>query len=191
MCRMLLSSKRGIIEYDKKYSVLKLLDHLVKELGGDGNGIVLIKDKIIKFYKRGVSLSILDCYNYMINMEYNYIIFHTRLASIGSISDKNCHPFVYKNSCLAMNGTIHEFKFQDDKTDTEMLFEIVKKKPMNDVIKKLKEFDSSFIGCVNGNPFAIRNINSLMRWGGLIVSSFPKEVLDIHEFGYGEVWKGG
>ena len=53
-------------------------------------------------------------------------MYHTRLASMGNISNKNCHPFRCEKSVLMMNGTERGIKafIKENKTDTETIFNI-------------------------------------------------------------------
>ena len=49
-----------------------------------------------------------------------WVIYHTRLASIGVISDRNCHPFENNGRVMAMNGTEREYTVVNKNlTDTE------------------------------------------------------------------------
>lgn len=37
-------------------------------------------------------------------------IAHVRASTVGSVSQSNCHPFYYRNYCMAHNGTIYKFE---------------------------------------------------------------------------------
>ena len=183
MCRMLLGKRDSIIRYNKKYNIVTLLDHLVDELGGDGNGLVLIQDKRIIYNKKGVLFSTDEISEILLNTDYDYCIFHTRLASIGAITDNNCHPFVFNNNCICMNGTIEKYLVYANKydmTDTEYLFNKIKDiNNINEVIKILQKEIPAFIGSVNGIPYIVKNLNTISRWKSkkddlLFASSFTK-----------------
>ena len=63
-------------------------------------GVALLKDnKIIKIEK-GVKLDVRDIAQLLRKTDYDWALFHTRLASIGTISDENCHPFVRNLSLI-------------------------------------------------------------------------------------------
>lgn len=168
MCRLLLGKKETILRYNEKYNILKLLDHLVNELGGHGNGLVLIKDRKIIYYRKGIRYYTDEVYKSMISKDYDYCIFHTRLASIGEISDENCHPFVYNNSCICMNGTMTEYNrylIKDNITDTEYLFNKIKDiSDIYKVVSILQKKKPSFIGCVDGRVYLVKNLSSIYQW---------------------------
>lgn len=168
MCRLLIGGRESIIRYNKKYDIKRLLVHLVEELGGNGNGLVLIENKRIIYNKKGLFYSINEISNKLLNTNYEYCLFHTRLASIGEVSDKNCHPFIFKNNCIAMNGTMPEYieyTIKNNITDTEYFFNKIKTiKSVHKVINILQKKTPTFIGSVNGIPYIVKNINSVKQW---------------------------
>ena len=93
MCRIVLMNKQGERELDKKYGLDKYLKFLEEQLGGHGNGFAMLKNKNIIKLEKGVNLDVRDIANTMKNTDYDWAIFHTRLASVGEKNDKNCHPF--------------------------------------------------------------------------------------------------
>ena len=197
MCRLLLGSYKGIKLYHKRYDITNLLSHLERELGGNGNGLVLIKDNIIKFYKKGVKYHVNEIGKTLIREEYDYAIFHTRLASIGEVIDSNCHPYVYENTCLSMSGTIIELAeeaINRNITDTEIIFESVKNLELSNTINILKSFNScSFIGCVNGTPYVIRGSHTIYKWNSkhtLFASTFPVRI-KASPLTKNQIWIGG
>ena len=106
MCRQVLGNKKGYMTIDKEYGGLEhYLSWLVFERGGNGNGIILLKDKRIIKFKKDLNLSIEEIANDLRNMDYDYALFHTRLASVGSVCRSNVHHFVFSPKfALAMNG---------------------------------------------------------------------------------------
>ena len=74
-------------------------------------GFALLKNKKIIKIEKGVKLDVRDIAQILRKTDYDWALFHTRLASIGTISDENCHPFVRNNMLLAMNGTENSSKF--------------------------------------------------------------------------------
>ena len=136
----MVGNRESILEYDRKYSMLFLLEYLERNLGGHGNGLVLIKNHKIVFFKKGVSYTVTEIYDELIKNDYDYALFHTRLASIGEINDNNCHPFVNSNTALAMNGTIVKFFSLASKkriSDTEFLFDKIKNTTLVEMLKEL------------------------------------------------------
>lgn len=185
MCRLLLGTKNALKCYNKAYKLDALLKHLVKECGGHGNGIALIKDKSIVFTRKGVKYGHKEIAKVLLSQDYDYAIFHTRIASVSAISDTNCHPFIYqKRYAMAMNGTVFGLSGIASTigiTDTECIFNIVKGLDIETTVKALSTLSPVFIGCCEGLPYALKNHGDLASWTGkgmtesdyLFASSFP------------------
>jgi len=207
MCRVLLGEKKDLLEYDDSYSLEYLLAHLEKEAGGHGNGLVLVRNRKIVYFEKGLHFTARHSYEAMVDEDYDIAIWHTRIASVGQKSDKNCHPYVYGNSCLAMNGTEYDFltlaSFYNT-TDTEAIFRslFIAGNPQNatHVAKFLSEnMESVFVGCLEGVPFVAKGSGQLAQWSGhcLFASSFPTRLfrfLDTKKLGRGysvncKAWK--
>ena len=105
-----------------------------------------------------------------------WIIYHTRLASVGSISDRNCHPFKNNGRVMAMNGTERNYTVVNkNMTDTENILLTTKNITMG-----TREYHSVFLGYENKKVFANRNYGSLEYiscedGGKIFASSFPVE----------------
>ncbi len=106
MCRQVVGNKKGYMAIDKEYGGLEhYLSWLVFERGGNGNGIVFVKDKRIVKFKKNIDLSIEEIADDLRKTDYDYALFHTRLASVGSVCRSNVHHFVFSpDFALAMNG---------------------------------------------------------------------------------------
>ena len=183
MCRVVLMNKQGEKEIEKVYGLERYLRYLEKQLGGHGNGYSLLKNnKIIKLEK-GINLDVRDIADTLKKTSYDWALFHTRLASIGSTCDENCHPFKRENTILAMNGTEHSVGFLSkvtEMTDTEAILEIMSKYNLG--LAALRNFSSIFMGFYNGKPFVVannisnikvlnnKNINAIV-----FASSFPSK----------------
>lgn len=181
MCRVLLMNKAGEKEIDRIYGLDKYLKYLEKQLGGHGNGFALLKNSKIIAFNKGVNLDIRDIANFIKSKDYDWCLFHTRLASIGEKTDKNCHPFIKGNMVLAMNGTERSVDFLSktmDITDTEAILETINKYNLG--LAALNNFSSIFMGFYKGTPFVVadntRNIKILNRKSNkalAFASSFP------------------
>lgn len=147
-----------------------------------GIGFSLLKDgKIIK-YEKGLNLDVRDIAKAIRKTDYDWAIFHTRYASIGEKSDKNCHPFKNGNMVLAMNGTETSVKFLSnikEITDTEAILDIIKKYNLG--ITALKKLSSIFVGFRNGKPFVVADniynikvLNNKRNNAIVFASDFPK-----------------
>ena len=105
-----------------------------------------------------------------------WIIYHTRLASIGSINDRNCHPFSDNGRVMAMNGTERNCTIVNKNlTDTENILITTK-----NITKDTREYHSVFLGYENGKVFANKNYGSLEyipceNGGRVFASTFPIE----------------
>lgn len=81
MCRVILMNKQGEREIDKIYGLDKYLKYLEEQLGGHGNRIRIINNKVIKVEK-GVNLDVRDIARVLKKTNYDWALFHTRLASV-------------------------------------------------------------------------------------------------------------
>ena len=128
MCRVLLADNK-FIKTMGFANMLTLLHRLEKECGGDGNGYVLLKNGELIGYDKGVKLTNEEIVTQLFMAEPDWFMYHTRIASAGSVSDTNCHPYVSKDKkfALEMNGTDTSFSdLANDYgcTDTYMIFKL-------------------------------------------------------------------
>ncbi len=144
-------------------------------------GFALMKgEKIIKFEK-GVNLDVRDIAKVLMKTNYDWALFHTRLASVGTRCDKNCHPFKRGDTILAMNGTERTVGFLSetmDITDTEAILETMSKYNLG--LAALRKFSSIFMGFFKGKPFvvadntySIKVLNNKDTSALVFASSFP------------------
>lgn len=178
MCRLAMMNNAGIRHIEENYGLDNLFNYLEEQLGGHGNGICFIYNNGSYFIRKGVKLSNEEIAEEVL-MKINHlkwIIYHTRLASIGSISDKNCHPFNNEGRVMAMNGTERNYSIADKNlTDTENILITT-----NNITKDTRKYRSVFLGYENGKVFANRNCGSLQyipckNNGRIFASSFPTE----------------
>lgn len=178
MCRLAMMNNAGIRYIENKYGLENLFDHLERQLGGHGNGICFIYNDGSYFIRKGVKLTNEDIAEEVL-MKINHlkwIIYHTRLASIGVISDRNCHPFENNGRVMAMNGTEREYTVVNKNlTDTENILIATK-----NITKGTREYHSVFLGYENGKVFANKNYGSLEYMpckndGRVFASTFPME----------------
>lgn len=178
MCRLALMNNEGIKYVEENYGLENLFNYLEKRLGGHGNGCCIIYKDGSYAIDKGVMLG-----NDIITTEIlsnidriKWIIYHTRLASIGMISDNNCHPFEYDRKVLAMNGTERDYKIiKKGLTDTENILLSCKS-----IKEDTKHYRSVFLGYENGKVFANKNYGSLeympcKNGGKVFASCFPLE----------------
>ncbi len=101
----------GIAYISKPYNINKetiktLLSYLEKKRGGDGWGVCWFENGKPFVYK-GVKLTIDEIMNLIeLAKPDTGILLHTRMASVGKISDENCHPFLFGNSFVVNNGHV-------------------------------------------------------------------------------------
>lgn len=198
MCRVIMVSKADFRAYDKQYGILKLMDHLEKECGGHGNGYALIKEGKIIETRKGQALTNEEIYNRIVGLKWDYLVYHTRINSMGGRGDANCHPFVQDNDCLAMNGTEHSLRTMSDafgRTDTECIFKNMAGLGLEQTTRALVEFGSVFVGCAGGRPFVVKAGGTLHKWnkGGKTfhASTFPAGVKDVQKISDGYIWEDG
>ena len=178
MCRLAMMNNAGIRYIENRYGLENLFNHLERQLGGHGNGICFIYNDGSYFIRKGVKLTNKDLAEEVL-MKINHlkwIIYHTRLASIGVISDRNCHPFENNGRVMAMNGTEREYTVVNKNlTDTENILIATK-----NITKGTREYGSVFLGYENGKVFANKNYGSLeympcKNGGRVFASTFPME----------------
>lgn len=185
MCRLALMNKKGMETLEKMYGLDKFFDYLEAQLGGHGNGYIMLDDKGEAVGgAKAVTLGTTEIADDMrTNEDAEWFVFHTRLASIGGISTKNCHPFWDKEATafLCANGTERCKKVMDNKkvgeTDTETVFELGTADGES-LYNTVKGLTATYIGKHNNRMFAVRNLGSLEKVkfgnGGIVLaSSFP------------------
>ncbi len=99
MCRLAYITTNDI----EKALLQNLFTSLEKSMGGDGNGIGGFIDGVPlleKQIKKEAATFVSDN-----TWDHGYF-FHTRRASVGSITDNNCHPFVWGDTITCHNGHI-------------------------------------------------------------------------------------
>lgn len=178
MCRLAMMNNEGIRYIEREYGLEALFDYLEKQLGGHGNGVCLIYNDGSYQINKGVRLANEDIVN---DIFYNidsikWIIYHTRLASVGNISNGNCHPFEDDGRVMAMNGTERNYDVIDEHlTDTENIL-----LSTDNITDGTMEYKSVFLGYENGKVFANKNCGSLKyisceNGGKIFASTFPYE----------------
>ena len=178
MCRLAMMNREGVQYIEKKYGLENLFNYLERQLGGHGNGICFIYKDGSYFIRKGVKLSNEEiAEEVLMKLDHiKWIIYHTRLASVGNISDRNCHPFNNNGRVMAMNGTERNYTIANKNlTDTENILITTK-----NITKDTREYRSVFLGYENGKVFANKNYGSLEyipceNGGRVFASTFPME----------------
>ncbi|MDR1471072.1 MAG: hypothetical protein LBS75_00975 [Synergistaceae bacterium] len=200
MCRLILATCDAIKDYEKKHGLLDLLDHLETECGGHGNGYALFtkKGRLIKLEK-GVNLANIDIAPAILKTDYEYLIYHTRIASVGEIHDDRCHPYIQGDIALAMNGTLSGLSSIAetlDKTDTEIMLSIISGLQLEEAVKVLNTTSSVFVGMYQDVPLVLKNNGALCEYTGykqgiLFASSLPVKVKEHKSLPCGFRYVGG
>ena len=178
MCRLAMMNKEGIKHIEKEYGLENLFNHLERQLGGHGNGICIIYNDGTYCINKGVTLSNKTITEEILRQlkRIKWVIYHTRLASVGSINNRNCHPFVDNGRVMAMNGTERNYiVVNKNLTDTENIL-----LSTENITDNTKKYHSVFLGYENGKVFANKNYGSLeyipcKNGGKVFASSFPAE----------------
>lgn len=178
MCRLAMMNNAGIRYIEKEYGLQSLFDYLEEQLGGHGNGVCLIYNDGSYHINKGVDLSNKEIVNDIMAeiKDIKWIIYHTRLASVGSISDSNCHPFENDGRVMVMNGTERNYTVVSKyKTDTENIL-----LSTDNITNGTKKYHSVFLGYEDGKVFANKNDGSLEciilgNGGKIFASTFPEE----------------
>lgn len=182
--------------------LLSWLEKMEDCLGGHGNGLALLKGTEVIALVKGTKLTVETTVQMLLSYDYDWAVWHTRLTSSGTTNDANCHPFHYaanKHELVwCMNGTESEYtrvgKYLGNITDTEVIGRIAVE--LNIPLPEFFDnFNSVFVGTLDGKPFAVRNSGALVRYKTqdenaiLFCSQLPKEVETFLPTGY--VWNNG
>lgn len=120
MCRLMAYRGTPIIINDLLYKPKNSLINqsinareIEEPLNGDGFGIGWyapeVSDEPVTFVSVNPAWSNRNLRNLAPKIKTNCMIAHVRAASVGEVSESNCHPFQYKNLLMAHNGGIEEF----------------------------------------------------------------------------------
>lgn len=203
MCR-LLECNKAYLQKTKKEDLLIFLDQLEKSCGGHGNGIAFVDGGKVTFTFKSTQLTNKDIveilYNKMTPLP-EWFLYHTRVASAGSIKDENCHPYVNEDGSFAlmMNGTDRTFGAlgeERDITDTQVIYEIFES--LKYPIKSLTNYSPRFMGVRDGKVFATnptatyQSLKFVDDEGAIcIASEFPLGYADVKTMKSGYAWFEG
>ena len=120
MCRLMAYKGTPIIIdkllYQPKNSLINQSSNareIEEPLNGDGFGIGWyapeINNEPITFVSVNPAWSNRNLRNLAPKIKTDCMIAHVRAASVGDVSESNCHPFNYKNLLMAHNGGVEEF----------------------------------------------------------------------------------
>jgi len=130
--------------------------------------------------------------------DYDWILFHAREASTGSVSDANCHPFraVGKADLVAgVNGNEKEVaalaNVAGGITDSEFIIRLVAEMgpPLRET---LSIYESNFFGFYNGKAFIKKGNRDMLTWkkgnGIVFASDFPFGMTGLEKPGQDYFW---
>lgn len=120
MCRLMAYKGTSIIIdkllYQPKNSLINQSSNakeIEEPLNGDGFGIGWyaqeVDDEPVTFVSVNPAWSSRNLRNLAPKIRTNCMIAHVRAASVGEVSESNCHPFQYKNLLMAHNGGVESF----------------------------------------------------------------------------------
>ncbi len=120
MCRLMAYKGTPIIIdkllYQPKNSLINQSFHareIEEPLNGDGFGIGWYVPELnfepITFVSVNPAWSNRNLRNIAPKIKTDCMIAHVRAASVGDVSENNCHPFQYKNMLMAHNGGVEDF----------------------------------------------------------------------------------
>ncbi len=196
LCRMLIANRSGISRLVERLSEFPNCNDLASFLrgleirdGGNGNGVVLFGDGSVLHYERGVDMQPERAAAILEGRDYEWAVFHSREASVGSVHDENCHPFVIEGKhhlVMAVNGNETHMtalgKLIGDRTDSEFIARMIVDMdlPFPPV---LACFNSNFVGLYDGRPFAKKGDRQLLKFQSgrdvVFASDLPFGMLDI------------
>lgn len=205
MCRMILANRDGILKLKETLAGIpgcstleKYLGDLELRDGGQGNGYALLKDGRVTCLEKGVDLGVETVAQVMERCDYDWILFHAREASTGSVSDANCHPFraIGKADLVAgVNGNEKEVaalaKVAGGITDSEFIIRLVAEMGLP-LRETLSIYESNFFGFYDGKPFVKKGNRDMLTWksgrGIVFASDFPFGMTGLEKPGQDYFW---
>jgi hypothetical protein len=205
MCRMLLANREGIEEMKGTLAAIpgcSTLEKYLRDLelrdGGQGNGYALLKDGRVVHFEKGVNLGVETIARVMETADYDWILFHTREASTGSVSDANCHPFRASGKAelvAGVNGNEKEVaalaKAAGGITDSEFIIRLVAEMGLP-LRETLSIYESNFFGFYDGKPFIKKGNRDMLTWkkgnGIVFASDFPFVMTGLEKPGQDYFW---
>jgi glutamine amidotransferase len=188
MCRLMAYKGTPIIIdkllYQPKNSLINQSFHareIEEPLNGDGFGVGWYVPELnyepITFVSVNPAWSNRNLRNLAPKIKTDCLIAHVRAASVGDVSESNCHPFQYKNLLMAHNGGVEEFgkikrhlrnPLSDDlynwikgQTDSEHLFAFL----LNDLFAKHKSISPDAV--VDSFEHTFNTLKQLMAEHGV------------------------
>lgn len=172
MCKVALFN-RSFYENNPEF-VSRLLHSLVKECGGDGNGLGMLYLNNEVSITRGATLSVDEIMTECAISLWDerelpeWYVFHTRKATTAPLGrDDLCQPFYDRKTQLAMAhvGTVHAVDIWsidgEAVSDGRMLFELGSKYSTDPLVDFYRSDGGTFAGFYKGVPYVVS------CWGGL------------------------
>lgn len=167
MCRIAVFSM-GILKNEYNY-ILNLLEWLEERQGGDGNGLSWWNNKkqcLCRMFGEKIEVESILKKLIELNLKNEIMImFHTRLASAGYVSDENCQPLrIDKTSSLCHNGTwggYHPFKTYFYMTGKYSLKEYIGKSDTSVLVDIIKERGEDFLNSLLSGVILLQKENEI------------------------------
>ncbi|MBS1950191.1 MAG: class II glutamine amidotransferase [Bacteroidetes bacterium] len=188
MCRLMAYKGTPIIIdkllYQPKNSLVNQSIHareIEEPLNGDGFGVGWYVPDVnyepITFVSVNPAWSNRNLRNLAPKIKTDCLIAHVRAASVGDVSESNCHPFQYKNMLMAHNGGVEDFSkikrfmrnpLTDElynwikgQTDSEHIFAFI----LNELFKNHKSVSPEAV--FDSFEIAFRELKKLMAEHGI------------------------
>ncbi len=198
MCRLLAYKGTPILLddllYKPKNSLVNQSLHareIEEPLNGDGFGLGWYVPEVnyepITFVSVNPAWSNRNLRNLAPKIKTSCMVAHVRAASVGEVSESNCHPFQYKNLLMAHNGGIENFPLVKRKirepltdelynwikgqTDSEHIFAYL----LNYLLKTHKTIGTDEVADAFEHTFAF--VNKLMKETGITDAAYLNMVI--------------
>jgi len=203
MCRLMAYQGTPIIIndllYKPKNSLITQSIHakeIEEPLNGDGFGIGWYAPDIdhepVTFVSVNPAWNNRNLRNLAPKVKTNCLLAHVRAATVGDVSESNCHPFQYKNILMAHNGGVEEFgkikrhlrdPLSDElynwikgQTDSEHLFAYL----LNHLFSKHKKITPEVV--VDSFEHMFRDVKKLMAQYGIKEEAYMNMAFTNGEF---------
>ena len=160
MCRLALMNA-NILKILDQQELADVFAHLEHTQGGHGNGCAALWQETARVtIRKGVTLTAAQAAHHLVTFNQanaNWLLYHTRLASSGRMTSRNCHPFQAGKLTLAHNGHDRTWASLGNRlgiTDSECMTRMWGRLPLP--LDALQESDGVFLGFRGAFPFVVK-----------------------------------
>lgn len=161
----------------KRNAVIRGLALAMEKRGDKSTGVAGINDNYCETYRKPVSARIFvdrEPFQKFLNSNYNIIVGHTRMPTMGAVVERNAHPFKVGRIVGAHNGQLYNWRSINDKVevDSQAIFH-----QLNEDKNDFKKAFAKLYGSFAITWFDVKNPNLLH----FVVDGNPLFVIYVHQ----------